>query len=279
MSLRRFLFIFILLSLCVFNFEIVSASSHRGRVSVVKRAVSRWLCWDKYWGWGGCSLGRVVPAEIKLEKNIFYVWIDNIVVTDKVRMAAFYEGRIRNRQASVILREAFGLSLHREPHSPMKKKKGSFQSGGQAITGPSLLERRKRLFESGSIISTHISIPAYCTPHFEAATPEKELMIATVTRTVKRQLAILAKHSAIIPPHLNMIIANFNVDYPSTYVFVEELNQVYVITLHDVADYGSHAFEKTGYYPFGELYEPSEVLISRIKRNGIVKEINVNLNP
>lgn len=277
MRSRTFLYALVLLCMCIFHVTTVSASagdSDTANVALVKHAVRRWLCWDKYWGWGPYDLGHVSAAKIKFDQKAFYVWIDDIVVTDKVRMAAFYTGRIKDGQAAVILREAFGTGYI--PPKP-KKKKGTYESGGPAIIGPGLPEERKAIFETGRVISTDISVPIDCTPHFDPPTKEKGLMVATIVKTMRSFLARSFSNGSLNSTRVKLMIANFNVDYPSTYVLIEPSNKVWVVALHDLQDYYSHTFEKVGAYPANEVLEPSavEVLIPRIKKNSIVKEIDI----
>jgi len=274
MSLRSFLPVWILLYMCTFHVPTGSASasdSDTASVAVAKDAVRRWLCWDKYWGWGPYELGRVVPAKIKFDGKAFYVRIDDIVVTDQVRMAAFYMGRIKEGHAAVILREAYDMN-----DRPPKKKKRQFENVGPVVSGPGLREQRKAIFENGSTIFADLSIPTDCTPHYDAPTTEKELMISTIVKTMRSRLAgLFTENGSVNATRVKIIIANFNVDYPSTYVLVEPTNEVKTVTLHDAQDYDGHAFEKAGAYPAGVVEEPSQELISKIKRDGIVKEIDI----
>ena len=226
-------------------------SIDEGKIIAIKDAVSKWLCFDKYWCWGPYELGKILQITIKIDGDKFYVWIDDLYISDKVRMVGYYEGRTKDGQTAVVLREAFD---------------SNFKSAY-------LYSTRNSIFIGGSVIKTNLSIPMDCTPHYDNTTKDKELMIATIVNTIKNRL----NH----PMHINgtdndakreIIIADFNVDYPWTSVFVESTNTVYDVTLHDLDDYFGHMFEKEGFYPVGINNEPTELLIDRIKKHGIIRK-------
>jgi hypothetical protein len=107
-------------------------------------------------------------------------------------------------------------------------------------------------------------------------------MIVTIMNTIKSHLtyAMSRGRKPGNSRKIRIIIADFNVDYPSTYVLIEQENLLYDIALHDVADakaYDDKGFEKAGYYPVGiwDPSEPSALLKSRIKKHGIVKEVDI----
>jgi len=265
-----------MLMLCAGTTSAYGGDVDSGDTIAIKKAVTSWLCWDKYWGWGPYELGRLLPIKIKSDGKAFYVWVDDLVVMDQVRMAAFYEGRMKDGRAAVILREAYDLSGHPRASTKKKKKEGTFESGGPAVTGSSLPQQRSEMFDTGLVIHTDLAIPTDCTPHYEAATQEKDLMMKTIIKTIKDHLTFsLVKKGSANTTKLKMVIANFNVDYPSTYVLIEPGNTVYSVALHDAQDYDSHLFEREGAYPADVDEEPSAELVSRIKKNGIVKEINI----
>jgi hypothetical protein len=74
---------------------------------------------------------------------------------------------------------------------------------------------------------------------------------------------------------VTLIIADFNIDYPYTYIMVEPVNEVYRVTLHDPQNYDSDEYEREGEYPFGEEYSVSKELLEKIHKHGIIRKITL----
>ena len=72
-----------------------------------------------------------------------------------------------------------------------------------------------------------------------------------------------------------LIIADFNIDYPYTYVIVEPDLKDFLVTLHDIQDYDSEAFEREGSYPFNVLYEISDQIEKKIREHGIIIDVKL----
>jgi hypothetical protein len=132
-------------------------------------------------------------------------------------------------------------------------------------------------FAEGLVMTTTLTLPADCTPKYDPTTPEKELMIDTVVKTVQKHFDSLVKLGiAKYPRELTLVIADFNVDYPMTYVLAEPKNKVYRIYLHTQQDYDSGEYEQGGAYPLSEAYNPAKSLIKTIRKHGIKKKITLD---
>jgi hypothetical protein len=223
-------------------------------VRIVKDGLVKRLCYESYWGLGGYPR-KPVPIKIRIDRpeKTFHIWINDFEVTETYHMADYLSGILRDKDAVVLRHSGYNIEL-RPPHR-------------------GYLEHRP-LFDGEGVVEDILEMPADCTPHYDPTTPKKELMLSTVIKTVQYRLEDFARMGiAKYPRELTLIIADFNIDYPMTYVLVEQTNKVYTITLHDFQDYESDEYERMGEYPFGERYKPAKSLIEKIRKHGIRKKI------
>ncbi|MCX5805762.1 MAG: hypothetical protein NT010_06810 [Proteobacteria bacterium] len=235
---------------CIPGYTLCTDSDEQ--VKFTKEALIRWLCWDKYWGWGPYEQGITVPIEIKIDKESFYVWINDLLTKPDFHVAGFYTGRIKDGQGAVMSCEGYSIPYNIKPD-------------------------KKRYFETGQVIKDNITIPKDCSPCYDPPSPQKELMFRMLVKTMKNELSQLARMGlSESPKKIFLTIANFNIDYPSTYVLAEPLGAIYRVVFHstmNVQEYDDNFFEKLGGYPIGEMYDPSHDLIAKIRKHGITREI------
>jgi len=168
------------------------------------------------------------------------------------RIDQFLIGTINNGSAVVISSEGYNADLQPRP-----------QGYG---------ENRFR-FEGGQVITDAVTLPTDCAPQYDPPTPEKERMLRTVVDTIQWQLEEFVRLGvASYPRALTLIVANFNVDYPSTYVLVESPRELFKVDLQ----HPQHFDDVKSYkylYPVGEIpIEPHhEDLLVKIHKHGIVR--------
>lgn len=264
--------------LCFYGaISFASSQSQEMQVHGVKEAVSRYICFQVYWlGWtrrqgisrplqllieGDQSLS--LPYKIKADGKMFMAWIEGIEIFRGDPIDQFLIGRLKNDSPAVILSEGYNANLT----PPLR----------------SLLENRSRFATNQATINESITIPQDCTPRYDRSTPQKELMLRTIVATMEKRLSFFVKAGlAKYPQELTLIIGNFNVDYPSTYVLVEPSDQtngfdaeLYDLTLHDAQDYDSDRFERQGEYPLGEvrIRPEQKQLLQKIRERGIKQKI------
>lgn len=226
---------------------VATSSAGERQVALIKAAVIRYICFDEYWG-GDALYKRDKPLTMRviIDGNNFY---------SKAEDAYSFHGNIIPMYQIGVLKPDKAVVTH------------NFE-----------MDMKKR-FAEGPVITTTLALPADCTPKYDPTTPKKELMLRTVVRTVQDHLDDWAKKNiAKYPRDLTLVVADFNVDYPRTYILVEQTNKVYRVSLHNPQDYDSDEYEREGYYPFGEQYNPAKSLIEKIRRHGIRKEIILNIS-
>ena len=108
---------------------------------------------------------------------------------------------------------------------------------------------------------------------------EKTVMVETIVKTFTG-FAKQVNHEEQFqyPSPLHIVIANFDVGYPRTLVYVEETHEVYGVTLHDITNYFGDTFPKEGSYPFNLInyFGKDSPLAKKIMKYGIYKTINLS---
>jgi len=241
------------LSLCLF----LAATLHSAlsavdaeKIARIKKAVTDSLCYDVYWagGWGhGEDYRRGVPLPFKLliEGEKFYARVDPIGFVGKYRQ-------------------------------PMMADRIGFDRGDRAVVVTNYEPDVDRKFLTGSLIEDTLTIPTDCTPRYDPPTPQKERMLQTVVNTMQRELSWLVREGiANYPNEVTLIIADFNVDYPSTYLLVEPPGNLYTVTLHDPEHYESDKYERGGQYPSRNIQIKPHLkpLLAKIRKHGIIRKI------
>jgi len=159
---------------------------------------------------------------------------------------------------------------------PIQAKRFGIDNGDRAVVTSAYAPKLEQSILTKQPIIDTLVIPKDCTPNYDPASPKKEIMLKTVVGTIQIKLSNFVRQGiAKYPRNLTILIADFNVDYPSTYVRVEGINEVYSVTLHDFENYDSDQFEREGEYPFGEVYNKSKELLAKIHKHGIRREITI----
>jgi hypothetical protein len=223
------------------------------QITPIKEALIRWLCYEAYWHRAPeIESGAIVPLEVKIEGDKFLIWSKDLKFKDLKNMEGYYWGQMSKGKVAIIRSE-----LYPKDSTPTNQQ-----------------VKYRHQFESIRIIKDTLIMPANCTPQYDPMTAHKELMINTVAGTVQKQMSETVRLGiSKYPMEVTLIIADFNIDYPYTYILVEPVNKVYSVTLHDPQDYDSDEYEREGEYPFGEEYSVSKELLEKIKKHGIIRKI------
>jgi hypothetical protein len=221
----------------------------------IKEALKRLLCYEGYWHRAPEIIsGATLPLEIKIEGDNFFIWINKLKYKGKYmqNMEGYYWGQMKNGMAGISRSELHPIDLM-----------------------PSIQQDKYRhQFETGIVIKDTLIMPKDCTPIYEPTTPKKELMLQTVVSTMQKQLSdFLRMGIAKYPKEVTIIIADFNIDYPYTFVWVEYTKNLFIVTLHDPNDYFSDKDERDGEYPFGEEYNKPKSLLEKVRKHGIIRKI------
>jgi len=248
----RGLLISFLITACLASFG-ASSEYLKEHGDEIKKALLRRICYDSYWQGENILLRRTVPIETVVEGDRFFVRINDLRVVRGSNMVGFYQGIIRDGKAFVSLVEEWNIRI--APSGPYGK---NWKHSG-----------------AGRVISNSLLLPNDCTPKYDPSSARKEAMLRTVVNTMKFGLHFMPGQS--LPGHpveFTLTIANFNVDYPYTYVLVEPSREFFRVRLHDFSDSESGEYEKEGQYPYEQIYEKvSQELVQKVREHGIVFKI------
>jgi hypothetical protein len=247
MGLKKvFLVCFMLIAAAVLLAVLFPAYKQGRKMELIKKGVIRYICFDEYWQ-SGILYKRDKPLTMRviIDGNKFY---------SEVEDALSFHGTLTSMYQIGLLKPDKAIVTH------------NFE-----------IEMEKRL-EDASVITDTLTLPTDCTPHYDQPTPRKELMMRTAVKTVQGHIEDWARKSiAKYPREVTLVIADFNIDYLMTYILVEPMNKVYRVHLHNPHDYDSDEYERGGWYPFGEQYNPAKSLTEKIRRHGIRKEIILDI--
>ncbi|MFZ0929599.1 MAG: hypothetical protein WAN11_13425 [Syntrophobacteraceae bacterium] len=232
------------------------ASTSRGRISLAKRAIETRMCYDDYWRGKIFRPGGYVSLEIRFSgENLHVIASGDLAAGDGVGYV-FYKGRIKNGQAAITDMSAYTTS----------------DLTGTDQGGHSFQEMRKKV-EGWELYKGSVIMPIDCTPHYDVTSPKKEMMIDSIISTVKYILSIPREgREASRIQEVTLTIADFNIDYPYTYVLVEPIGEVFTLALHDPKNYDSVVDGHT-IYRWVESYRTPDTTIEKIREHGIVKKI------
>jgi hypothetical protein len=251
---------FIVLSLTCASWPAVAAESDR--LAEVKRLIVERRCYELYWQGGIVQgeLGTSRPLKIVFEDNRFYARIDpaGFVGPNRQAWRLNYIGETRDGRMCLLV------------------KNYEFDLDEKFATGPSIQDT--------------LTMPSDCTPHYNPSSAEKDRMMENVAASMRQALHGFADHPAEglpqYPNEVRLVIGDFNVDYPYTYVLVEEPPELYRIALHDPdgdAD-ADDTYQREGKYIVGEavtgtnlseedIKEATARLTAKIRAHGIPRTI------
>lgn len=231
------------------------------RVSAVKEALARFICYTNFW-YGGQNLQSApLDFELKFEGDRFHITTNDekMKLSKKgERVIGIYEGSVKNGIGMVEYGLAFDIK-HLEKPLPQYNE-------------------QRRHFETGPIIKTSMIVPEDCTPRYDPMTPRKEVLIDAIVTTVQKMLRRYAiEGRRVYPDRMTLLIANFNLDYQSTFVIGEPIKAVYTVTLHDEHDYQGDEYGRDGEVLTGErtMSVFSKETLREVRRHGIVREITI----
>ena len=226
------------------------AASQQNVLDPPKEALTRYVCFQIYWEWNQYEQGSALPIKIKTDGKEFRIWL-NKSNFNRTTASWFFTGKTVNGRAVIVSSRGY---------NDQQKEIAAFKAD-------------REYFESGEVFNSTITISNDCSPKYDSTDAHKELMLATVVETMREQL-----HAIKGTLNDTITIANFNVDYPKTYVLVEPADRfLHIVTLHNETDYDSKEFEEQGGYPYGQrdINSVSKTLIAKIRKNGIVKTIDL----
>lgn len=220
--------------------------SHTVDIISVKNAMQRSLCYDVYWrgGWGSGEFYQLyVPHPLQIvfdSPGTFAAKVDPIA----------YEGP---HQSPVVIYR-YGLLVDNLAYVV-----STYKRGGEDIF-------KKFKVENESITLND------CFPTFEREDNIKQQYMNTIMKTAQKWARRLAAQKQLPSPgNVTVDIANFNVWYPTTYIYIENYKAIFIVSMHAENDFFGTKLLESGEFPTrspdGRLYRA--FILKRIVENRI----------
>jgi len=233
--------------------------SAEATLAVATQAIIRTICRDVYWHNARYRLGQSLPLEVRLEDNKFYAWLEDLEIGKNLRMAYFYEGGIKDEKGAITFVYGYNLASRHPQPAQFFTQRDKFQQ---------------------NTIRTILTLPNACPLELDPLTPEKGRMIQTVVETMEKQLRLPIFN---FPDEVTITIADFNVDYPLTYVLINQpsATEMVVVYLHDPDDWDGEKdpFKNEYRAVFRRIGPEHRHLLARIKEHGIIRKIVIKPKP
>ncbi len=227
-------------------------------ITEVTRAIQRYVCFQVFWNaWDQYRLGHSVTITLHHEPDAVYAWSESLSTVQHVKeWADFFV--VVGRGDQVLVSDFTGFNV-------------------DIMSGEPNFRRDQSLAFKAPSREISILLPANCTPHPLPTEPLKTLMLSVVEKTIANQ--ILSVESDKVKPGSNVriVIADFDPDYPWTYVFVPETGEMWIVSLRSKSDpFGDQAISD-GEYPAGLVYSKRWIatLKEKLASFGIVRQIEI----
>lgn len=222
-------------------------------------AISNRICFESFW-WnrGTFRLGKTARMTVRKTGDTAYVWTTELSLVPGVHTwANFFRVFFSGDEAIAYASYGYNVDL--------------------LTNVPEVEDNRKQATEGGSETVT-LQVPAGCVPKFRADSTLKQRMLATVEHTIAKQLAASNRNGGTnYPQSVQLVIADFNIDYPETQVLIPSTGEVFHVAFRDAADPIGRTFMAQGEYPVAEELNHEEALAvaSKILMYGLRRNIRV----
>jgi hypothetical protein len=222
----------------------------------IKDALVRRICYEEYWRESDMKTGVSLAVEMRCQGSMFDAWLFDASSAKDYKVIYWFWGRKKGEETAVIAREGFNMAW------PKKW----------------IDEKRRMAFGNNLTVTDRLVIPRNCVPESFESSSEKELFVKAIVETMVGYLRRDIKEGwRKYPDKVHLLIANFNVDYPKTYVIVDETKNAFVINLHDthnIAEYDDMTWIGRGM--LGISSETlSDSIVTKVRKHALVKEVKL----
>lgn len=222
-------------------------------------AVQRYICFEAFW-WGRTAFpfGKTVAITLRRTGDIAYAWSDGLSgIPGMPRSADFFTIFTKDGITAVADSFSYNTAIPQEAPDFQKNKNKVFGNGAETI---------------------QLLIPTDCIPHFAADTPQKIDMLKSVEATMTDELSLFNKSAGThYPARLQIVIANFDPDYPETQVLIPSTGEVYHVSFRSPLVPPIGALTGQGSLAVGQAYRRDEIeaLTQNITRYGVVRALRL----
>lgn len=192
-----------------------TALADNSQVSLAISAIQDRICFEEFW-WGKdfYHLGSSVPIFVRQAGDVTLAWSDKLsAIPGAKQWANFFRVAQMNHVATVD--EAYGYNLD------------------LLKTTPKIAKDKEDVFSERTVKKIEFHVPANCTPHFRANTLQKKETINHLKSAIVDELTQLDRFGRTAQSgRSDIVIANFNADYPETLVLVPSTGEIFRVALH-----------------------------------------------
>jgi hypothetical protein len=231
-----------------------AASSSKDPLVAIRNGIISDICREVFWYESPYPLGKSLPLQVKIYNGHFVAFVKRLSSFQGEPVSYYYKGLLESSKAIVTNVQA--------PNDRLNLSPPDFWVN---VPAPP-----KTVFTD-----TVLTLPSTCPSSLEPSNPTKQKMVETVFKTVYW----LLKRDKISGSPWTIFVADFNVDYPGTYVLIEgnqSRNLIYV-NLHDPKDWESKEYLSGPYlYVERRIYPNYKDWFSKIRKHAIIRKINLN---
>ncbi len=194
--------------------------------------------------------------SVHKDGDLAYVWVEGLKTFQAAyRTATFFTVFSSRGQAAVSVASSYNVEEMRGSERFEKDREKVFRSEAETVS---------------------LNLPKDCTPKEVQKTPIENEMIAVIDRTIRNELRTFNKLAGTnYPSELRVIIADFEWNYPRTFVLLPTTGEIFSVALHDARNPLDDRFLKQGEYPIQPI-APAPGRVQKIEKHGIVREIRLD---
>jgi len=214
-------------------------------------AIQRYVCFSDYWEYqDGPALGSMLSMSIRKDGDRAFAWVEDFVRSPYGQhTASFLEVFTFGGRTTIAWNQRYPIGI---------------------APGDDELFNRSRVFRNGVEV-VPLMVSSDCTPHFDSDTPLKERMLLSIQAVIAQSLSDFNRSGVSnYSRRLTIVLANFNVDYPTVFVLLRETREIFGV------HFGSYfpQPDEISVYPIVRTYQ-IEALRPKIEMYGIPMEIEL----
>lgn len=209
-------------------------SSEQVKDISVLTAMKRYVCFDSYWMDNeNYRFGETVQLNINSRNDNTYIWVENLESQQFMPSnAGFIQFKSADDALLPVVREFFNQNAMKDSQN---------------------FELRKSIVFSGTVVHRDFVVPAQCTPEFLPSSELKAKILVDVRKSIADELAQLdmVASEKKYGSSVEVVIANFDIDYPMTFAYLPGSGEVFRIELNSSPDANIGEYLAEGGFPVG----------------------------
>jgi len=230
-----------------------AAMSGETTTGAISDALARRVCFDVYWeDRTSVRLGATIPLEIRIGSDFSYGWTTSLERRPHIsKWANYFALKPFSGREIVVSEEGFDVDAVGKTANYLEKRAKVFNDKARSIP---------------------FKIPSNCEPMFDPKTNAKSQMMSAVVSSIRHQFGDFNENSGThYPRQLKVIIGNFNIDYPATWIYIDATREVFMVNFSSEESSVAPNNYRNWEYVLQQVDNPDSVfeLSKKIRREGI----------